>query len=547
MRQTELKSGNRADQARILFKTSLFCHFHLGYFGVWTSKIPNDPGGTDARLQHVRRGFLRPIIPLLTLALAVLMVLRQDPALQALALSETPDAPETWRYIWLTLAWLAGGSLFDQLLRWLVWDGLVARAIGGPVPGALKALATVVVYLVIATCIVGFVFERSVAGFLTALGAGGVVLGFALRDLLADVFTGLAINIDRTFVIGDWIHINEGVSGTTIGQINEIGWRCTSLTTEEKTNVLVPNGLLGRERMINITRPLESTRYELTVSVEYSVSPRRVKRVLYASLHALLDTEGFDSSQTPVVLIKKTSSLGVEYLLRFWILPWHPLSPTTATDKVLESALKHLHTAGIALAYPKTDIYTARMPARQFDSHNKEDLVAQLANIDLFEPLERSDLETIVDAMQRRHLAAGSTLFRQGDKGKSLFILIEGLLDVNVAMDGPSHRVARIHPGECFGEMSLLTGDRRSATICAASESIVYEVGKKSISRIMARRPALVETLSQVLAERQLSTELILNEADQERQHEEIESFARQLVERMRSFLELRLHSPVES
>jgi small-conductance mechanosensitive channel/CRP-like cAMP-binding protein len=468
------------------------------------------------------------------------MVVREEAVLQVLGFDSLPNIHSIWRPAWLTLIWLSGGSLFNQLLRWLVWDELVARAIGGPVPGALKALATVILYLVIATCIVGFVYERSVAGFLTALGAGGVVLGFALRDLLADVFTGLAINIDRTFAIGDWIHINEGVSGTTIGQINEIGWRCTSLTTEEKTNVLVPNSLLGRERMINITRPLEATRYEVTVSIEYSVSPRRVKRVLFASMQALQDIEGFDSSRPPVVLIKETSSLGVEYLLRFWILPWHPVSPTSAADLVFESALKHLHTAGIALAYPKTDIYTARMPIRQFDSHNEEDLAALLANIDLFSPLEKEDLDLIVKAMERRHLAAGATLFQQGDKGKTLFILIEGLLDVDVSHGDRAQRVAHIHPGECFGEMSLLTGDRRSATIRANSESIVYEVGKKPISRIMERRPALVETLSQVLAQRQLSTELMLNEADQRRKEEEIEGFASQLIERMRAFLEIR-------
>ena len=468
------------------------------------------------------------------------MVLRENTILDALGAHATGSFRHYWSNTWLTIAWLAGASLANQLLRWLVWDGLVAKAIGGPVPGALKALSSVVLYLAITTCIVGFVFDRSVAGFLAALGAAGVVLGFALRDLLADVFTGLAINIDRTFVIGDWIHINEGVSGTTIGQINEIGWRCTSLTTEEKTNVLVPNGLLGRERMINITRPLESTRFEKAVSVEYSVSPRRVKRVLLASLKALQDEPGFDADKEPVVIIQDTSSLGIELLLRFWILPWHPISPTTALDKVLESAISHLHTAGIALAYPKTDVYTARMPARQFDSHNQEDLVALLANTDLFKPLEKSDLERIVQTMQRRHLATGTTIFRQGDKGKSLFILIEGLLNVVVSKDDRTQRVARIHPGECFGEMSLLTGDRRSATIQASTESIVYEVGKKPVSQIMAERPTLMEILSQVLAERQVSTELVLSDADLERKNEEIKSFASQLVVRMRSFLEIR-------
>lgn len=124
---------------------------------------------------------------------------------------------------------------------------------------------------------------------LTALGAGGVVLGFALRNLFADIFTGLAINIDRTFQIGEWVQINEGLAEPTVAQIREIGWRCSNLVTEEQMTVVVPNGMLGLERVINISRPIEPTRFELNVTVEYSVPDRRVKRVLLAALKSLTE------------------------------------------------------------------------------------------------------------------------------------------------------------------------------------------------------------------------------------------------------------------
>jgi CRP-like cAMP-binding protein len=162
----------------------------------------------------------------------------------------------------------------------------------------------------------------------------------------------------------------------------------------------------------------------------------------------------------------------------------------------------------------------------------------------MFRPLADPDLAEIAGDMQRRHLEAGETLVRQGDRGKSLFLLIEGLLDVYVTTDHGEERVGRIGPGECFGEMSLLTGERRAATIRPAVESIVYEVRKKPIRALMERQPALADQLAKLLAERQLGTELALHEREEETDGATVESFAQQLVARMREFLDLRLHPP---
>ena len=436
-----------------------------------------------------------------------------------------------------TLAWLSGAAVFNQVARWIFWDAFVARAIGGPVPGVLKEISAVLVYLACITCIVGFVWDRSVTGFLAALGAGGIVLGFALRDLFSDIFTGLAINIDRTFAIGDWVQINEGVASPTVAQIREIGWRCTSLVTEEQTTVIVPNSMLGQERVTNITQPIEPTRFELELTVEFSVPTDRVKRVLLSSVKALSDFPGFDTAHEPIVLIKDTSSLGVEYLLRYWILPWDPKSPSTWRDLVLGNALRHLSAAGITLAYPKTDVYHADMPERQVEGHSRADEVKLLAKIPLFEPLRSGELEHLVKTLRRLVFEPGKTLVRTGDAGDSLFMLIEGLLAVRVERDGELRQVARIEPGQCFGEMSLLTGEPRSATIHAVTESVVYEIHKEPLTHLMHERPELAEHLSRILAERQLMTSEALKHDEQLREAEDFDSLARQLLGRMREFL----------
>lgn len=482
-----------------------------------------------------RRSPLLKWIPSVLFLLSLLAVLESDTLASQLGIDG--DFAHRLDLTARTLAWLFGATLFNQAMRWLLWDRIVARAIGGPVPGVLKELASTLVYLVTITCIVGLVFERSVTGFLAALGASGVVLGFALRNLFSDIFTGLAINIDRSFTIGDWVHINEAAGDPIVARIREIGWRCTLLTTEEQTSVIVPNGMLGIERVVNISNPVEETRFEEKVTVEYSVPSERVKRVLIAALQALRQQPGFGTSREPAVLISKTSSLGVEYLLRYWILPWHPVSPTSARDLVLSSVLRHLRTAGISLAYPKADVYHADMPERQVEGHTAADEMELLSRVRLFQPLMPDELRRIAETLGRRVFAAGQTLVRAGEQGESLFILIEGLLDVEVEQERAWQRVATLEPGECFGEMSLLTGERRSATVRARSESVVYEIGKQPLEDIMRKRPELAEKLSRILAERQLATRQALEQREQAGDEEAFESFARQLLGRMRDFL----------
>ena len=439
-------------------------------------------------------------IPLLVFLLSLAAFVYGEEILQALVGQGSERLSITWTRASATLAWIFGAAVFNQVSRWLLFDTLMASAIGGPVPGVLKEIAAVLVYLVTITCVVGLVFDRSVTGFLAALGAGGVVVGFALRNLFADVFTGLAINIDRTFTIGDWVQINEGLAEPVIAQIREIGWRCTSLTTEEQTTVVVPNGMLGQERLINISQPIEPTRFEIKVVVEYSVPHERVKRVLLAALESLGTETGFDSAHKPVVLIGKASSLGVEYVLRYWILPWRPTSPTSARDQVFSSVLQHLRVAGISAAYPKTDIYHADMPQRQVDGHSEEDEIRLLSKISLFEPLSQKELAHIVESLERRVVRPDIELVRQGEQGDSLFVLIEGLLRVEVEQGGKTENVALIRPGEFFGEMSLLTGEERSATVRVVTESVVYEIRKEPIVRCMEDRPSLGRELSRQLA-----------------------------------------------
>ncbi|MEQ1748560.1 MAG: cyclic nucleotide-binding domain-containing protein [Prosthecobacter sp.] len=435
--------------------------------------------------------------------------------------------------------WLIAAYLVNRLINRFFWDGAMARAMQRTVPGVLKDIGSVFVFIITGACIAGFVFDQSITAFLATLGAGGVVLGFALRNLLADLFTGLAVNFDNNFAIGDRLVVPSSSGGEgTVGQVDEIGWRCTRLTCEDGTTIVLPNSILGLEKIVNISRPSAMTRYEASVTIDYTVPVERVRRILLAALESMSAQDGFSKETKPKVLVSNTSKRGVKYNLRYWIHPWHPLSPNTSRDLVLTSALQHLQTAGITPAYTKAEIFHESLPTKHFHGHSIADKVSLLSNITIFEKLEESELQCVATEMRRVQLSTDEVLFRRNDEGESLFILIEGLLNVQVDLNGNGleQTVSQLSPGDFFGEMALLTGEPRSATIQARTAAVVYEISRPTVVHIIEGRPEISECMSRAVAQRQMKLEQARNRLAKGDAEEKVRSITKQIMFKMKSF-----------
>lgn len=421
----------------------------------------------------------------------------------------SPDEPasESWlaKLLWALTA-IAAAHLVNRVIGILVWDRLVAKALGGTVPAILKSMVSVVVYLVAMSLVVGGVYGQDVAAFLTALGAGGVVLGLAVRGIFSDLFTGLAVNLDGNVAIGDWVQLmpRGPQARVLLGQVREIGWRSTQLETEEGNLLIIPNTLLAEDLVTNFSRPSGASRCECPIDLDASVPCERVKRILLGAARSLAGTPGFVTDREPAVLANSTSERGVEYLIRFWIQPWSPLSPTSARDAVLSRALHHLAIAGLAPAIEKTEIFYDRIPEHRGSDATAENREALLESIELFAGLEVEDRRPLAAALRRKLLAPQESVVEQGDRGDSLYIIAEGALDVLVTAGQPpaAVRVATLGAGDFFGEMSLLTGEPRRATVRSATAAVIFELSRDTVARLIEHRPDVGEMLSRAVAER---------------------------------------------
>lgn len=436
--------------------------------------------------------------------------------------------------------WLSAAHFFNRLVIVFVWDGLVARTLGAPVPRLIKDIFTIVVYVIALTGIVGMVFKQSVTGFWATSGVVGIVLGFALRNIILDVFTGLAVNIDRPYKIGDWVKVHgSSADRDIVGKVLEVNWRTTRLETEDDSVVIMPNSLFSTTVVTNFWGAGPHSRFDTNFCLDFSVPTDRASRVLKAGARAVVGKMNILEKPEPNVVINRTTEMGIEYSVRYWMSGLGDgVTQAAARSLVNQSILEHLQQAGITPAYPKQDLYYAKMPTRHLDASSLEDRTKLLARTELFQQLETEELRELAGRMNQVHFKNGEKVIKQGDAGDSMFILSEGLLHAFISghNNGAEIHVGQIIPGEFFGEMSLLTGAPRGATLVAMTDVVAHEITKDSMNGLLSKRPEIAELISRVVAERRIRNSEQMANASLEERIEQTESLAKQIMAKMRSF-----------
>ncbi len=484
-------------------------------------------------------------IILTALALAGVLVLRDQQAELLRRVIPSPAAVEGWELgVGMAidvLAWLAGVWFLNALIRHVLWDGIVRHALGRPTPVLLKQVSDLVILFIGVLLIVRVVFDESILAFVTALSALGVAAAFGVRGLVSDIATGLAINLEPPFQIGDWVTIYDVEGGQQTGEVVEINWRSTHLRNDRNNYLVIPNREIGNSTVINYWRTDRVNRFEIPVIIDYAVATEEAKRILLAAASAVAGANGFVQQPGPQVVISGLGENGVEYSIRYWIKPWEGISPSAAADLIHGSILRHLRLADITPAYRKLEYFQEPKPeGLQVGTETR--LAASMRKVlhlvEILSPLNEKELEQVI-ARGRQHLwKSGETLIRQGEHGDSMFIVLQGLLEIWRTQDnGESTLISRIEPGECFGEMSLLTGEARSATVRAATQVFTLEITKELMEELFRSRSELALKISEVVAARHLSLEQARIGHEEALAARTQRSLAAQLYDRMRAFI----------
>jgi small-conductance mechanosensitive channel/CRP-like cAMP-binding protein len=426
--------------------------------------------------------------------------------------------------------WLAGAWLLNELIHVLIWDRLFQRAMPGrPVPGLLKHIVSVTILLLSITGIVGFVFRQSVSGIWATSGVLSLVIGFAARSLIADLFSGIALHLDPPFKIGDWIEWKDG-NEEVLARVEQINWRSTRVHARDETKtIFIPNSTLSTVSVVNVFAPQGRTRQIIRVPLDPAVNLERATRVMLA---AALTADGPLADPPPDVLVDAVGSDGITFHVRYWHDP--VASVSKVRHSVLYAVLQGLDHANIPIARNRLELLSGPLPAAIQET---KDTLWNLRRIEIFQAFSESELATIAAGASRHEFESETNIVRQGEPGDSLYFILEGLLDVVIEQEGHEPlRVSRLSQGQYFGEMSLLTGDPRSATIRTATSAVIYEIQKEVLEPILHARPELAGALAATVARRQLENQARLSENRQAHSETEQKTFAAQLLGRIRNF-----------
>ena len=484
-------------------------------------------------------------IPLLVATAFVTASFYQQELIVRLGIVTAAQIRHIFPYILGVGIWISLAYLLNRMLVVVFWNPLNRRV---PVPRLLRDVTALLIYGMAVTGIVGVVFDKPIGPFWAASGAGAIVIGLALRNVILDMFIGLAVNFDRPFEIGDYILLAGGPSGRVL----ELNWRTTRLVTSDGHLVVVPNGKFGEMIVTNYSRPDPTCEYELSVFLDFDVPPDRALRVLNAAVRSVVGKAGILEEPSPKARIRGIALQGVEYKIKYVQDPRQagpsgepddPLkAPSKAQHEVWKAVLDQMNRAGFQPATPRQDVFHAQRPQRQLLTHSLEDRVALLARVELFQDLNVEERTQLSAQMRELLFKEGDAVIEIGAEGDSMFVLCEGLLDVRIVLqEGQSENsVAKLQAGMFFGEMSALTGEPRSALVVAATDALVFEITKTQIAALIRNRPELAEKIAEVVTERKLRNSLAVAKASLSTTMVKKKSLTAQLMSKMLSFFGLK-------
>jgi small-conductance mechanosensitive channel/CRP-like cAMP-binding protein len=388
------------------------------------------------------------------------------------------------------------------------------------VPDAFPSILQDAIVIGLLVLIATFVFQDKL---LTTSAVGAVVVGFALQDTLGNAFAGLGIQSEKPFRVGHWIRV-----GDFEGRVTEVTWRATKLRTKAGNFVVVPNNIIAKEAITNFSEPAAPTRLELDVGASYLATPADVKA---AVAEAVRQVPRVLTHPAPDALLHSFDGSAITYRVRFWIADYE--GDDEARDEVRTAIFYAFGRRGIEIPWPIEVGYSREWPEPDAAAKERE-REAVLAGVDLFARLRDDQRREIAAASAIRTYGNGEAIVRQNDPGQSMFIVCSG--SASVVLDPGRREVAVIEKGGYFGEMSLLTGEPRSASVLARGDTAVLELDAAGFRALGAADGQAVERIGIAAVTRRAE----LNQIRDAVQHAAVVDAPATFLDRMKRFLNLR-------
>jgi small-conductance mechanosensitive channel/CRP-like cAMP-binding protein len=372
----------------------------------------------------------------------------------------------------------------------IAFQWLFHRRHGGEPPSLLDSVISVAFYGLGLGAIAHYWFKVELTPFLATSAVVGAVVGLALQDTLGNLFAGIALHTEAPFGVGDWVRVAD-----RDGRIEQVSWRAMRLRTWDGDTLTIPNNEVARHALLNYSVPAAPHSRIILLNIGYATPPGRAIAVLRG---ALAQVDGLAAGTPPGVRILGYQEWAIQYEVRYFFGSYEDYR--LLEGEIYRLVWYHLRRAGIAFALPISNVTVHRPSPRTEDSPAR--LRDALRGIDLFQTLNDGELRTLAGRLRPLHYAAGEKIIEEGTAGDSFFLIDRGEVRVVRRLGGTPREMARLGVGECFGEMAMLTGQERTASVVAVTDVDVLVIDKGGFQDILAANPDVAVDISSLLARR---------------------------------------------
>src|SRR6266567_3132560 len=442
-------------------------------------------------IRPAERMRIRSAVLLLALALVGLLT--------AAVLASSGVNPAKSSYKWISwaarfLLWISFVNVGSVCVCEVFLDALRLKP-----PRIMRDLLLALTYIVVG---IGTLSKDvDITGIVATSAVITAVIGLSFQDTLGNMMGGMALQLERAIGVGDWIRI-DGQEG----MVKEVRWRHTSIETRNWDTIVIPNSALMKSHVIILGRRAGQPRQHrqwVYFNVDFRYSPAKVIEAVETALRAEPISKVATEPPPNCVLMDFKESYG-SYAVRYWLTD---LAVDDPTNSIVRTRIYFaLRRANIPLSIPAHSLFLTEEDASRAERKHAEEIeqrASALKEVELFHALTDEERQALAARLRIAPFVRGEAMTSQGAEAHWLYVITRGDAEVRVAVDGKlSETIASMHAGDFFGEMGMMTGEPRSATVIALSDVECYRVDKSAFHDILRSRPEIAEDVSEVLARR---------------------------------------------
>ncbi|MBN2316808.1 MAG: mechanosensitive ion channel [Sedimentisphaerales bacterium] len=441
------------------------------------------------------------------LAFSILILVPSIPIIYGLNRAEAFEDWSPYHKAWLSF-WSI--HLVVRLAEGLFVEIFVQLGRTSPMTRLSRGLLHLAIMLGVAFMLIKYQLGFNISVLLTSTAIVTGVIGFAMQGVLGNLLAGMSLHASRSISVGDYIEVDD-----RIGKVILVNWRETRLRTLGGHMVIIPNAKLADLTIRNFSSPTSLRRHEVAVAASYGDKPGDV---IDALIEAAQCVPMVEKHPAPDAYVTGFKDFCIEYVLRFWSKQYEQY--IMIEGHVMRMIWYKFSRRGIEIPFPMSGRmlgnFMEAVHAQQFEmplaseiERCVDDLLRSdfgcklMADAEGVCLLSRDELKAVARSVKRTYFTQGEVLMHQNDTGESFYVLIRGKLHGSISNPDVSRNVEfDLGTGTLFGEMSLLTGLPRSATITAVTHCEVLEFDRTAFTCLLSIQEEILHVLSDLAAAR---------------------------------------------